>query len=42
MELHQPFLGKAPESLDPVDTDISLFERVPVNDVQMLISTEYQ
>jgi hypothetical protein len=40
MDLHQPFLSKGPESFNPVDADASLFEIVPVNNVQMLISTE--
>lgn len=42
MMLDQPFLGKGPESLNPIDVHLSLFELVPVIDVEMLVATEHE
>jgi len=42
MVLDQPLFSKRPEALDPVDIHLSLFEFVPMVDVEMLIATEHE
>jgi hypothetical protein len=42
MVLDQPFFSKRPESLDPVDIHLPLFELVTVVDVETLVATEHQ
>jgi hypothetical protein len=40
MMLYQSLLGKAPESLDAIDVDLSQFELISVIDVQVLVPAE--
>lgn len=42
MVLNQSLFCKRPESLDPVDVDLSLLKFVPMVDVEMLITAEHE
>lgn len=42
MVLNQPLFRESPESFNPVDVDLSLFELIAMVDVEMLVTTEHE